>query len=268
MTGMRIEREGPLVPSVVAVIPARYHSSRFPGKPLAKIAGKPMIQHVFERAKEARHVKRVLVATDDERIQEAVRAFDGEAVLTSKDCASGMDRVAEAVRDFSADLVVSVQGDEPLISPQSIDAALLPLIEDSELSLSTLASRIQSEHEFFDPNVVKVVFDHNHIALYFFRSPPPHHRKAGEPKGAGETPRGGGQKAGPAFKHIGLYVYRKEVLMALCRLPPTPREKTEGLEQLRALESGYKMRVVETDREAVGVDVPGDIARVEAVLRG
>jgi 3-deoxy-manno-octulosonate cytidylyltransferase (CMP-KDO synthetase) len=254
--------------TVVAVIPARYASTRFPGKALAPIGGKPMIQHVYERVRKARYVEEVLVATDDERIRAAVEGFGGQAVMTSPNHPSGSDRIAEAVEGTEFEWVVNVQGDEPLLAPQDIDAAVLPLLGNAEIPISTLAKRIQAEHEFFDPNVVKVVVDAMGFALYFSRSPIPYNRAAWEKLSDGEILQGNHiEVPEPSFKHIGLYVYRREVLTALTATPPTPLELSEGLEQLRALESGYKIQVIETERDSIGVDVPEDILRVEEYLK-
>ena len=252
--------------SVLAVIPARYASTRFPGKAVAPIGGKPMIQHVYERVRAARYVEEVWVATDDERIRKTVEGFGGKAVMTSPDHPSGTDRIAEAVAGAEFEWVVNVQGDEPLLDPKDIDAAVLALLGDPDVPMSTLAKRIQSQEEFFDPNVVKVVVDARGFALYFSRSPIP--RRAWERLTGGEILQGERvEPPEPCFKHIGLYVYRLEVIRALASTPPTPLERAEGLEQLRALESGYKIQVVETERDCIGVDVPEDIRRVEELLR-
>ena len=254
--------------SVIAVIPARYASTRFPGKAIASIGGKPMIQHVYERVQEARYVAEIRVATDDERIYGTVRDFGGEAVMTSPAHPSGTDRIAEAVQGTSFEWVVNIQGDEPLLDPRDIDAAVLPLLESPDLPMSTLAKKIESEHEFFDPNVVKVVVDAEGFALYFSRSPIPYNRTGWEKLSDGEILRGNRvDLPEPSFKHIGLYVYRTGVLTTLASSAPAPLELSEGLEQLRALESGYRIRVVETQRDSIGVDVPDDIHRVEERLR-
>ncbi|MFQ5912386.1 MAG: 3-deoxy-manno-octulosonate cytidylyltransferase [Nitrospinota bacterium] len=254
--------------SVVAVIPARYASTRFPGKPLAPVGGKPLVQHVYERVSRARYVEEVWVATDDGRIRDAVEGFGAEAVMTSPDHPSGMDRIAEAVAGAQFQWVVNVQADEPLIAPGDIDAAVLPLLGQPDVPISTLAKRIQSEGEFFDPNVVKVALDAQGFALYFSRSPIPYNRAAWERISGGEILQGDRvEPPDPCFKHIGLYVYRREVLTALAATAPTPLEVSEGLEQLRALESGYKILVVETVRDSIGVDVPEDVQRVEELLK-
>ena len=254
--------------SVLAVIPARYASTRFPGKAIAPINGKPMIRHVYERVRAARYVEEVWVATDDERIRDAVEGFGGKAVMTSPDHRSGTDRIAEAAAGAEFEWVVNVQGDEPLLDPKDIDAVVLALLGDPEVPMGTLAKRIQSQEEFFDPNVVKVVVDARGFALYFSRSPIPYNRGAWERLTSGEILQGGRvEPPETCFKHIGLYVYRSEALAALASTPPTPLERAEGLEQLRALESGCKIQVVETERDCIGVDVPEDIPRVEELLR-
>ena len=227
-----------------------------------------MIQHVYERVQEARYVAEIRVATDDERIYGTVRDFGGEAVMTSSAHPSGTDRIAEAVQGTTFEWVVNIQGDEPLLDPRDIDAAVLPLLESPDLPMSTLAKKIESEHEFFDPNVVKVVVDAEGFALYFSRSPIPYNRTGWEKLSDGEILRGSRvDLPEPSFKHIGLYVYRTGVLTTLASSAPAPLELSEGLEQLRALESGYRIRVVETQRDSIGVDVPDDIHRVEERLR-
>jgi len=239
---------------VVAVIPARYASSRFPGKALADLAGKPMVQHVVERAAQAKTVGRVLVATDDERIAAAVRAFGTEAVLTDPGHPSGTDRIAEAIREVPCDLVVNVQGDEPLLPPAMVDEAVEPFLGDPALEMGTVCRVIEDPRDLVDPNVVKVVRDLEGYALYFSRAPVPHTR---------DGQRGTG--AGP-FKHIGLYVYRRAFLFRFTAWKPTPLEEAERLEQLRAVEHGVRIKVVETRHDSVGVDTPDDLARVQRLL--
>jgi 3-deoxy-manno-octulosonate cytidylyltransferase (CMP-KDO synthetase) len=214
-----------------------------------------MIEHVYRRAAAAAVADEVLVATDDARIADAVAAFGGVARMTSPDHRSGTDRLAEVAASLACDLVVNVQGDEPLLDPAVIAAAVAPFADPS-LQMSTLRRRLAPPAELHDPNVVKVVVDRDDYALYFSRAPIPHVRDAG-----GEEARGSG-----AWQHIGLYVYRREFLLRLAALPPTPLERAEMLEQLRALEHGYRIKVVETDAEAVGVDTPADLARVRARL--
>lgn len=240
---------------VVAVIPARYASRRFPGKALADLAGKPMVQHVVERAAQAKTVDRVLVATDDERIAAAVRAFGTEAVLTAPSHLSGTDRIAEAIREIPCDLVVNVQGDEPLLPPAMVDEAVEPFLGDPALEMGTVCRAIEDPRDLTDPNVVKVVRDLEGYALYFSRAPVPHARE-------GQRRAGGAQPC----KHIGLYVYRRAFLFRFTAWKPTPLEEAERLEQLRALEHGVRIRVVETRHDSVGVDTPDDLARVQRHL--
>jgi 3-deoxy-manno-octulosonate cytidylyltransferase (CMP-KDO synthetase) len=238
--------------SAVGIIPARFASSRFPGKPLAPIAGVPMLQRVYEGARRAKRLRDVLVATDDERIAEACRRFGARAVMTSPDHATGTDRLAEASRSLADAIVVNVQGDEPLIEGFVIDAAVAALEETPEAPIATVVHRAEAA-DLADPNRVKVVLDRLGFALYFSRAPIPHLREWGE--------------APPLWQHVGLYAYRRDFLERYVSLPATPLERAEGLEQLRALEHGHRIRaaVVEGWR-SVPVDVPADVARVEALL--
>ncbi|MBI3263915.1 MAG: 3-deoxy-manno-octulosonate cytidylyltransferase [Acidobacteria bacterium] len=290
-------------------MPARFQSSRLPGKPLLDIDGRPMIEHVYRRAAAVRSVSAVIVATDDERIASAVRAFGGDARLTRADHYSATDRLAEVAERLDCELVVNVQGDEPLIDPQAIDAAITPFEADPALEMSTLCRAIDDPAELADPHVVKVVMDRQGFALYFSRAPIPFDRRTVFPDGPANRGRQGSsgprpaeagvpapqatavakamavrrsfarrRKAGagrhqwrsalPAFKHLGLYVYRRSVLLALARLQPTPLEVAESLEQLRALEHGYRIRVVETTAESIGVDTPEDLERVRRIVTG
>lgn len=244
---------------VVAVIPARYASTRFPGKPLVKIQGKPMIQWVYERTARAELVDRVIVATDDRRIAEAVALFGGECRMTSADHPTGTDRLAEVAADLDAGLIVNVQGDEPLIDPRMIDQAVEPLLNDATIEIGTLAARITDAGEFTDPNIVKVVTDRRGFALYFSRAPIPFDRD--RPTGRDTGP------AATALRHIGLYVYRREFLLRFAGWPETPLEQLEKLEQLRALEHGVPIRVVTTAGTSIGVDTPADLVRIDALLR-
>lgn len=245
---------------VIAVIPARYASTRFPGKPLADIHGRPMIQWVYERTAQAHGVDQVIVATDDERIAAVVKNFGGEVAMTRSDHPTGTDRLAEVAGRIEADLVVNVQGDEPLIDPRMIEMAVAPLRSDSSIPMGTLKSRIGSLEEYLNPNVVKVVTDREGYALYFSRAPIPHPRDF-----FGQLAE---RFAGlVAYKHIGLYVYRREFLLSYPLLPPTPLERLEQLEQLRALEYGHRLRVVETDLVSVGVDTPADLDRVRGIAQ-
>ncbi len=234
--------------SAAVVIPARFGSVRLPGKPLAQIDGHPMIWYVWDRARSARSVSRVVVATDDERIAAAVRGFGGQAVLTSPDCASGTDRVAEAARGLPEEILVNVQGDEPLMDPSVIDAVAAPLLADPSVAMATAALPREDPGEFVRPSVVKVVVDARGDALYFSRAPIPWYRDSG---------------CGPYRKHLGIYAYRKETLLRLAALPPSPLEEAERLEQLRALSHGIRIRVVDVAHDSVGVDTPEDLRTVE-----
>jgi 3-deoxy-manno-octulosonate cytidylyltransferase (CMP-KDO synthetase) len=233
---------------ILGVIPARYASSRFPGKALARIGSKTMLEHVYERVSMARYLSSVVIATDDERIAAEARRFKAQVRMTRSDHLSGTDRVAEVASAYpDAKLVVNIQGDEPLIDPGAIDAAILPMVEDADTPMGTIAKRIEIPHEIADPNVVKVVTDSRGLALYFSRSPIPH----------------GGAVY---FKHIGLYVYERDFLLGYSAMPVGPLEKAERLEQLRALENGHAIRVVETDYESLGVDTPEDLERVSQLF--
>jgi 3-deoxy-manno-octulosonate cytidylyltransferase (CMP-KDO synthetase) len=246
--------------SVLAVIPARFHSTRLPGKVLAEIAGKPMIEHVYRRAAAAPRVHAVIVATDDERIAAAVRGFGGAAVLTRADHVSGTDRIAELVSQLRCRAVVNVQGDEPLIGPETIDAAIAPLLADTSVEMSTLSRPFQSVEEFNNPHVVKVVTNLRGDALYFSRAPIP----ASAPSAAREP-----FAPAVARAHVGLYAYRRETLLKLASTATAALEAQENLEQLRALAHGIRIRVVETRHMAAGVDTPEDLERVRcAFARG
>jgi 3-deoxy-manno-octulosonate cytidylyltransferase (CMP-KDO synthetase) len=253
------------LPVVVAIIPARYASSRLPGKPLAEIAGKPMIQHVCERAAASRLAHRVLVATDDDRIASAVRAFGGEAVMTAASHATGTDRLAEAAAHCNADIVVNVQGDEPLLDPSWIDAVAGALLADPELPMATLSLPLTSTDEMLASSVVKVVTDARDDALYFSRSPIPHVRS--EASADPRTPAERSVERGLARRHVGLYAYRRDALFRFAALPRSPLEEAEALEQLRALHHGMRIRVVPvTGSVSVAVDTPEDLERARALL--
>ena len=236
----------------LCVIPARYASTRLPGKPLADICGKPMICRVWERARRAEKPERVIVATDDQRIYDAVRKDGGEAMLTRADHPTGTDRLAEVAQAHGAvDLIVNVQGDEPLIEPSVIDELIALFEADENLQMATVMTRMEDEEEQKNPNNVKVVVDKLGYALYFSRSLLPYPRAA----------------AAPVYKHIGIYAYRRDFLLHYARLAPTPLEKAESLEQLRALENGYGIRVLETASRFIGVDTPEDLALVNRLYR-
>lgn len=239
--------------NVIGVIPARFQSVRLEGKPLALIAGRPMIQHVYERAALSSLLTDLLVATDDARIFDAVSAFGGKAVMTSSAHRSGTDRVAEATAELAADVVVNIQGDEPFISPRVIDQLVEPFHSEPGVEMSTLMRAIDNDRDLHDPNVVKVVADRAGFALYFSRSLIPYPRNP--------TPDH------TAFEHIGLYAYTKAFLTEYSQMEPTPLERIEGLEQLRVLENGRRIRVVETrDHLGLSVDTPQDLARAEEFL--
>jgi len=234
----------------VGVIPARYASSRFPGKPLADLRGRPVVQHVYERARRSKTLARVVVATDDLRIRDAVVAFGGEVQLTGLHHPSGTDRVAEVAASLSCEVVVTIQGDEPLIEPAMIDEAVSPFFVESDLIMGTVCRRLENEEEWQSPHVVKVVRDRRGFALYFSRAPIPHPQLSTLSSQLF------------CYKHIGLYVYRRDFLLTLASLAPTPLEETEQLEQLRALEYGYAIRVVETKYDSIGVDTAEDLERI------
>jgi len=240
--------------AAIVIIPARYGSTRFPGKPLCHLLGKPMIQHVYERVRDALLVSDVFIATDSTAIFSAVEGFGGKAVMTSAEHRSGTDRIAEAVTKLSeaGEIIVNVQGDEPLIRSEMVDA-VIELMEDERAAIGTLAKRIRTPEEIEDPNVVKVVFNDEGFALYFSRSSIPHHRDLNYDDTF-------------FYKHIGIYAYRKDVLLRFSRLAPTRLEEIEKLEQLRALEHGLTIKVGETRHETIGVDTVMDMERVEKCL--
>jgi 3-deoxy-manno-octulosonate cytidylyltransferase (CMP-KDO synthetase) len=234
---------------ILGVIPARFASSRFPGKVLAQISSKSMLQHVYERASQARYLTGTIIATDDDRILQTARRFGAIVRLTRADHPSGTDRVAEIASAENADIIVNIQGDEPLIDPAAIDAAILPLVHEPEIVMATLKKRIQDPREVGDPNVVKVITNRAGDAIYFSRCPIPFVRDSSAAGGA-------------HFKHIGLYAFQRSFLLRYPELPVGPLEQAEKLEQLRALENGFPIRVVETEYESWGVDTPEDLLRV------
>lgn len=244
---------------IVAFIPARYGSTRFPGKPLALIAGTPMIQHVYERVSEAKKVDEVYVATDDKRIAEAVESFGGKFVMTSSALRSGTDRCAAAARKIKADIVVNVQGDEPVISPKTIDAAVAALLKSPGSVMSTAAVPINDRDLLFSENVVKVVAAKNGDALYFTRSTIPFLRGVKQQDYLRNF---------KFLKHLGIYIYTNDFLQKLTNLKETPLEAAEKLEQLRVLENGYRIKVAVVEEDSISVDVPSDITAVEEFLTG
>lgn len=259
--------------SAIVIIPSRYQSTRFPGKPLSLLLGRPMIRHVFERSRAAKLVKEVFVATDSRLISDAVGEFGGKAVMTSEKHTSGTDRIAEAVEiirgsGHEADVIVNVQGDEPMIMPEMIDE-VVALMEDENAEIGTLVKRIEDPSDIDDPNVVKVVFNEKGYALYFSRSSIPCHRDL---FGSEEYKRERAETRKVItsglfmFKHIGIYAYRTDVLLRFSRLSPSRLEEIEKLEQLRALENGMAIKVKETIYETIGVDTPTDLEKVEKCL--
>ena len=237
----------------ICVIPARYSSTRLPGKPLKDICGKPMICRVWERASRAASVAEVIVATDDERIIQAVEKHSGRAMMTRADHKTGTDRLAEVATKFpDADVIVNVQGDEPLIEPALIDELVAEFANDSALQMATVATELTAADEMQNPNNVKVVVDRAGNALYFSRSLIPYPRNAGK---------------SPVFKHIGIYAYRRDFLLTFAKMEPTPLEQAESLEQLRALENGCKIRVIKSSCRFVGVDTAEDLELVNKIYR-
>jgi 3-deoxy-manno-octulosonate cytidylyltransferase (CMP-KDO synthetase) len=242
-------------PEVVIVIPARFGSARLPGKPLVSLAGKPMIQHVYERAKLAGRADRVIVATDDERIVKAVESFGGAARMTRPDHRTGTERVAEVAAHEKGDVFVNVQGDEPLLDPVAVDTAIDALLEEPAAAIATVATPIKIPADIMDPNVVKTVLDFYNNGLYFSRAPIPWVRDTASKIQVRH------------LKHLGLYVFQRDALLEYPTLPQGELERIEQLEQLRWLENGWKIRVAEVEHDAVSVDVPEDVARVEKLFQ-
>jgi 3-deoxy-manno-octulosonate cytidylyltransferase (CMP-KDO synthetase) len=240
---------------VIGVIPARYSSTRFEGKVLADILGKPMIQHVWERAKQALLLDDLIIACDDETVASVARGFGAKVVATSRDHSCGTDRIIEVINPLDVKIAINIQGDEPLIHPTMIDSVAQALLEDEGISMATIAKKIENKEELKDPNVVKVVIDKNNFALYFSRGAIPFHAQDSELK----TP--------VFYKHVGLYGYTKDFLFIYKNLPPSGLEKTECLEQLRVLEEGFRIKVIETKYDTVGVDTPEDLEKVRNYLR-
>lgn len=241
----------------VGIIPARYEASRFQGKVLADIGGKPMIQHVWERAKKAHMLDDLIIAADDDRIIKVVEAFGGKALFTSKSHPSGTDRLREIANPLDVDIIINIQADEPLLHHSMIDNLVSVLREDKDAVMVSLMRKIESSYEMDNPNVVKVVVDKNNFALYFSRSPIPYIR---DREGLSERGRS------HLYKHIGLYAYTKDFLFTFANLPSSSLEKYEKLEQLRALENGYKVKMVETKYDTVGVDTPQDLEEAKRRL--
>ncbi|MBU0600293.1 3-deoxy-manno-octulosonate cytidylyltransferase [bacterium] len=239
---------------VVGIIPARYNSTRFPGKPIVDLLGKPMIQHVYENALKASLLDELIIATDDQRILEVAKNFTEKVVLTSYQHKSGTDRIAEVIKDLDFEIVVNIQGDEPLISPLAINEVVNPFFNYQDLKMTTLKCPIKNQEELINPNIVKVVTNKGDYALYFSRSIIPYQFPS-HPLGVNY------------YKHLGLYAYRKKFLLELTNLPPSKLEEDEKLEQLRVLENGYSMLVIETKYESLSVDIPEDLPKIVARLR-
>jgi 3-deoxy-manno-octulosonate cytidylyltransferase (CMP-KDO synthetase) len=252
--------------AVVAIIPARYGSTRLPGKPLARIGGKPMIQHVYESAARAKGLDRVLVATDDRRVKETVRGFGGEVMMTSKNHASGTDRLAEVARKIKADWFVNVQGDLPFIQPETIARAVRPMLRNRSIPMGTVGTPIFDEQEWRNPNIVKVLTDREGFALYFSRSPIPYVRNGAIDVDGNELMHSSKRRIW-GYRHVGLYVYRRDFLMKFARLRPAALEQIESLEQLRALAYGHRIFVAAVDERSVEVDTPEDLAKAENYLK-
>lgn len=268
--------------TAIVIIPARYGSTRFPGKPLSLLRGKPMIQHVYENSKGAHLIHDVIVATDSDAILEKVLSFGGKAVMTDRAHPSGTDRIAEVAASMDYDIIVNVQADEPLIKSQMIDD-VITLLYDERASMGTLVKKITDPKEVLDPNVVKIVFDTEGFALYFSRSPIPFERDTWKLRGKEQAALSGAKsreqgaenkgfegvlelQAFHCYKHIGIYSYRREVLLSLAKMEPGEIEKIEKLEQLRALENGMRIKTKEIFFEVYGVDIPEDLERVEKCL--
>lgn len=246
------------LPTIIGVIPARFASTRLMGKPLADIGGKPMIQHTYESTLKSKLIQKVIIAVDDEKVFQVVRDFGAEVMMTPKDIATGSDRIALVAKKYdNAEIIVNIQGDEPFISGVMIDQAIEPLLFDPTCNVSTLAKKIETSEELESPSVVKVVFDYKNFAMYFSRSPIPYVREA---KSKDEI-----LEKADLFKHIGLYVYRREYLLKYTQLAPTDLENIEKLEQLRMLENGFRIKIVETEFDSFSVDTPDDLNRARKI---
>lgn len=237
---------------IIGIIPARWGSKRFPGKLLQKIERKSIICWVYERAKKAKMLDDCIVATDDQRIVKEIENINGKIILTNKNYRSGTDRISDVAKNFRADIIINIQGDEPLIKPQMINEVAQILIADKKVVMGTLIQKISNKDDFYNPNVVKVVIDKNNFAIYFSRAPIPFSRD---------------NKTNYIFKHIGIYAYRKNFLIKFSQLPESHLEKIEKLEQLRALENGYKIKVKETKYTSIGIDTKEDLIKVKKIMR-
>jgi len=243
---------------VIGVIPARYNATRFHGKLLADLCGKPVIQHTWENAKKSKSIEDLIIATDDKRIFNAAKGFGAKVMYTSKAHKSGSDRLTEVTSSIDAKVVVNIQADEPLIRPAMIDDVVSPLLKDKDIEMATLCHKIRKEHELFDTNIVKVVMDRRGFALYFSRATIPY------------KPRSitNGQRLSNHYKHIGLYAYTKDFLFTFKSLPQSRLERIEKLEQLRVIENGYRIKVVETRFDTIGIDTPEDLLKATELIKG
>ena len=235
---------------IAVIIPARYGSTRLEGKALLDICGKPMIQHVYEQAKKARNIDVVIVATDDKRIKDAVENFGGVALMTSSKHKTGSDRIAEVARNIDVNIIVNLQGDEPLIDPKIIEKVIEPLIDNENINIASAMKKTDNESEFENRDNAKVVVDENNNAIYFSRSLIPYPKK----------------EKSVVFKHIGIYAYRKPFLLKFIKMERLPLERAESLEQLRVLEHGYKIKMVETEYDSHGVDTQDDLEKIREIL--
>ncbi len=238
--------------NVIGIIPARFSSARFVGKVLADLGGKPVVQHVWENARKSKMLDDLIIACDDERVLRAAENFGAKAVYTSPDQPSGSDRLVEVVNPLDVKVIVNVQGDEPMIKPEMIDDLARAVLDNKDVYIATLAKRIEDKSEISNPNVVKVVRDKNGFALYFSRSVIPYPRH---------------ETAFAYYKHIGLYAYTKDFLFQFKNLPKSYLETMEGLEQLRVLENGYRIKVIETKFDTIGIDTPEDLEKARAILK-
>ena len=246
------------IPTIIGIIPARFASTRLIGKPLADIGGKPMMQHTYESALTSKLLHKVILAVDDEKVFKVAQSFGAEVMLTPKNVPTGSDRIALVARKYdNAEIIVNIQGDEPFISGVMIDQAIEPLLFDKTVNVSTLAKKIDSIKELESPSIVKVVFDYKNFAMYFSRSPIPYVRNARSKEEIFEK--------ADIFKHIGLYVYRKDYLLKFTQLAPTDLENIEKLEQLRMLENGFRIKIVETEYDSFSVDTPDDLDRARKI---
>jgi 3-deoxy-manno-octulosonate cytidylyltransferase (CMP-KDO synthetase) len=251
---------------IIAIIPARYGSTRFEGKPLVNILGKSMIQRVYEGVSQSRLIEEVLVATDDQLIFKEVHRFGGQAVMTSSSHRTGTDRIAEVARKKKAEIIVNVQGDEPLIQGKTVDKAIRPMVRDKTLPMSTLATPLEDMEEWLNPNVVKLTVDQDGFALYFSRSPIPFPQGFNLEAAFRTSPKRIKAPHQKALRHIGLYVYRRDFLLRYANMKPTPLEEIEKLEQLRVLENGYRIRVAVVDYKPFHVDTPQDLPKILSFL--